>query len=248
MTAWNNGQPPDIVWSNVGCAHPGLFMETSIDTMKAQMDVNYWSTVYLARATLKLWLQPSQTKTDTATPKTAKPRHFIMTSSVASFVGLAGYVPYAPTKAALRSLADTLHSEVNMYNGARRSNPESSPPTDIKIHCVCPATITSDGYLEEEKIKHPVTKVLEEGDPKQDEDEVAAASIKGLERGGHLVTTNFLGDAMRAGAMGGTPRNNWFLDTALSWAVNVAWLFIGPDMDGKVFKYGKKHGVDVPSS
>lgn len=211
------------------------------------MDINYWAAAYLAHASLKLWLKPATTaKTDLGSPsKSALPRHFIMTSSSIAFVGLVGYSTYAPAKAAMRSLADSLRSELNLYNGARRRDPTSGSPVDLKVHIVCPGTILSEGYEKENEFKHPVTKVLEEGDPKQTEDEVAAASIKALEKGNFLITTQFLGAAMRASSMGGSPRNNWLVDTLFSWVVAPVWLFIGPDMEGKVFNYGKKHGVTI---
>ena len=53
---------------------------------------------------------------------------------------------------------------------------------------------------------------------------------------------------MRAGMMGGSPRNNIFVDTVFGWVVYIAWLFIGPDMEGKVFNYGKKNKVDLPQA
>lgn len=207
------------------------------------MDINYFAAAYLAQATLKVWIKPSPNSASNVNPKLAKQRHFIMTSSVISFVGLAGYGPYAGPKSAMRSLADTLRSEMNLYNGARRKDPVNGPPSDIKIHCVMPGTITSPGFEEEEKLKHEVTKILEEGDPTQNEDEVAKAAVNGLEKGGFIITTNLLGHAMRVSALGGSPRNNWLIDTIFGWVVAVAWLFIGPDLDGKVFAYGKKHGL-----
>jgi 3-dehydrosphinganine reductase len=247
VTAWNNGNPPDIVWANAGMSQPDLFIDTPIETLRSQMDINYWAAAYLAQATLKEWLKPSPTKAESSKPKTIKPRHFIMTSSTICFVGVAGYSPYAPAKAAMRSLADTLRSEFNLYNGARRKDPVNGPATDIKVHCVCPGTITSPGHENEEITKHEVTKLLEKGDPAQNEDEVAAAAIKGLEKGGFLITTQFLGHAMRASALGGSPRDSWVVDTLFSWVTAVAWLFIGPDMEGTVFNYGKKHGMTKPA-
>ncbi|TKA80315.1 hypothetical protein B0A55_02198 [Friedmanniomyces simplex] len=249
VTQWNDGQPPDIVWANAGSSHPTLFIDTPLDTLRSQMEINYWAATYLAHATLYLWLKPttSSSKPEHTGTAAAKPRHFIMTGSVACFVGLAGYAPYSPAKSALRSLADTLRSELNLYNGYRRGHPEQGPAADVKIHCVVPGGIKSPGLEHENQIKHPVTKVLEEGDPTQTEDEVAVAAVKGLESGGYLITTQFLGSAMRAGTLGGSPRNNWFVDTVFAWVVNVAWLFIGPDMEGKVFKYGKTNEVQLPS-
>lgn len=244
VTSWNHGNPPDIVWANAGMAAPGLFIDTSIETMRAQMDINYWAAAYLAQATLKSWLVPATTPDKSAsTPSHTLPRHFIMTSSVAAFVGLAGYAPYAPAKAAMRSLSDQLRSEINLYNGARRKDPSSVSPAEVKIHTIFPGTILSPGLEEEDKTKHAVTKLLEEGDPAQTEDQVAAAAVKGLERGGYLITTQYLGHAMRAGILGGSPRNNWFVDTVFSWVIAIAWLFIGPDLEGKVFNYGKQHGL-----
>lgn len=216
------------------------------------MDINYWAACYLAHATLKLWLQPATTSSKPITPaeaKAAKPRHFIVTTSVAAFAPLAGYVPYAGPKSALRSLADNLRSEMNLYNGYRRgNNPSKAPAADVQIHCVAPGTIISPGLDHENTVKHPVTHVLEEGDMKQTEDEVAAAAVKGLEGGGFLIATQLLAKAMRAGMMGGSPRNNWFVDTVFSWVISVAWLFIGPDMEGKVFDWGKKNKVDLPAA
>lgn len=246
VTAWNNGNAPDIVWANAGSAHPGLFVDTPPETIRSQMDINYFAAAYLAHATLKTWIKPSPNTASNANPKLVKPRHFIMTSSTLSFFSIVGYGPYSSPKAAMRSLADTLRSEVNLYNGARRKDPANGPTADIKIHCVMPGTITSPGFEHEERLKHEVTKILEKDDPKQTEDEVAIAAITGLEKGGFIVTTQLLGHAMRASALGGSARNNWFVDTIFSWVVAIAWLFIGPDLEGKVFDYGKKHGLAAP--
>ncbi|SMR42647.1 unnamed protein product [Zymoseptoria tritici ST99CH_1A5] len=240
VTAWNHGNPPDVVWANAGMSEPRLFLDTPVSVLRSQMDVNYFAAAYLAQSTLRSWLEPANER---STARSPKPRHFIMTSSTVCFVGVAGYAPYAPPKSAMRSLADTLRSEVNLYNGARRKDPINGPPADIKIHCVCPGTITSPGHQNEEISKHEVTKILEKDDPAQTEDEVATAAVLGLERGGYLITTQLLGHAMRASALGGSPRNNWFVDTIFSWITAIAWLFIGPDLEGKVFTYGKKHGA-----
>lgn len=244
VTAWNYGQPPDIVWANAGASHPGLFVDTSLDTLRAQMDINYWAAAYLAQATLQSWLRPTSEKD----PANTASRHFIMTSSVVSFVGLAGYAPYAPAKAALRSLADSLRSEMNMYNGYRKANPSTGPKANVQIHCVFPGTILSPGLELENTYKHPVTKILEEGDTVQTEDEVAAAAIKGLERGGYLISTQLLGEAMKVGMLGGSPRNNWVIDTLFGWAAYVVWLFVGMDLEGKVWKYGLKNEINLPGS
>ncbi|KAB8754749.1 hypothetical protein FH972_026540 [Carpinus fangiana] len=43
VTAWNSNTPPDIVWANAGASSPQLFLDASVDTLRAQMDVNYWA-------------------------------------------------------------------------------------------------------------------------------------------------------------------------------------------------------------
>jgi len=245
-TAWNDGQVPDIVWANAGAAHPSLFLDASLETMRGDMEINFWAATYLAHTTLRTWLNPSDDSPSPATTsqKQPLPRHFIMTASTIAFVGVAGYSPYAPGKSALRSLADTLKSEMNLYNGARqRSSSPTSPET--KIHIVVPGTITSPGLATENKTKHPVTHILEDGDPEQSEDEVAAAAMRGLERGDYMITTHFLGHAMRVSMLGGSPRNGLFgvRDALFSWVTAIVWLFVGPDMEGKVWKWGKANGV-----
>ncbi|KAF2145740.1 uncharacterized protein K452DRAFT_244050 [Aplosporella prunicola CBS 121167] len=245
VTVWNGNQPPDVVWANAGMSIPKLFLETSVDVLRQQMDINYFSAAFLAQATLKAWLS-AESSTVKSTSASSLPRHFIMTSSCAAFVGLAGYAPYGPTKAALRSLSDSLRQEVQLYNGSRHHAGAHQAP-EIKIHLICPGTILSPGYVQENTTKHPITKILEEGDPAQTEDEAAAVAVRELEKGYYLIATNLLAKAMRVGALGGSPRNNWFIDIVFSWLISIAWFFIQPDLEGKVYKYGKQHGVSNAS-
>ncbi|KAF2496363.1 putative 3-ketosphinganine reductase [Lophium mytilinum] len=242
-TAWNNGQTPEIVWANAGAAKPGLFLETPLETMRKQMDINYWAAVYLAHTTFKSWLYPSDASAHSAT--TQPPRHFIITSSSVAWCNIAGYGTYGPAKAALRSISDSLRSELNLYNGARRSTATTTKPApyDVKIHTVYPGSILSPGLELENQSKHPVTHILEESDPHQTEDQVAAAAIKGLERGDYMIATNWLGQLMRVSGMQGSPRDSLLWDTVGQCITSIAWLFIGPDMEGKVWNWGKKNGM-----
>ena len=172
-TTWNHGQAPDIVWQIAGAAHPALFTETPVETLRSQMDINYWGAAYLAHATMKAWTQSSSGSKQQGSTKPNSPRQFIMTSSVAALAGFAGYAPYSPAKAAMRSLADTLRSEVLLYNGWRRSKDAAlraqAPDRDISIHLVMPGTISSPGLQTENLTKHAVTKELEKGDIVQTE-------------------------------------------------------------------------------
>ncbi|TVY47431.1 3-ketodihydrosphingosine reductase [Lachnellula occidentalis] len=221
--AWNSGESPDIVWCIAGASYPNLFVETPISTMRQQMDVNFWSCADMAHVVLKEWLTPSALQQ-------GKERHLVFTSSIVAFCALTGYTPYAPAKAAIKSLSDTLAQEVLLYGN------------NVKIHTVFPCTILSPGYVVENQSKPGVTHILEAADPKQTPEEAAARSIAGLEKGQYLVTLNWIGSIMRACAWGTSPRNNWLFDTLETWLASIVMLFVGLDMDAKVVSYRKKHG------
>jgi 3-dehydrosphinganine reductase len=191
--------------------------------MRQQMDINYWSCVDMAQAILGSWLAP-------ASSSKGRERHLIFTSSVVAFYPVAGYAPYAPSKAAIKSLSDTLAQELLLYG------------EDVKVHTVFPGTISSPGLERENQSKPEITHILEESDPVQTPDVVAARAIDGLEKGQYLVTVGWLGAAMRACAWGGSKRNSWVLDTLMTWVTSLAWPFVAWDLDGKVKAYGKKNG------
>ncbi|KAK2608796.1 3-dehydrosphinganine reductase [Conoideocrella luteorostrata] len=222
-TAWNNNTPPDIVWCVAGTSVPELFVDMEMSSLRRQMDVNFYGTAELSHAILREWLSPSA-------PVTKEPKHLVMTTSVVALYTIPGYAPYAPSKWALRGLADTLSQEVMMY------------PQNVKVHVVYPGTILSPGFEREELVKPAVTKLLEETDPKQTPDEVAAAAIRGLENGDYFVTVNWLGNLMRLGMLGGSFRNNWVIDTLGAWLISIVWIFVQADLHGKIRGYGKKHG------
>jgi 3-dehydrosphinganine reductase len=243
-TTWNRGVTPEIIWANAGSSVPGLFIETSIETMRQQMDLNYWAAAYLAHHTLKAWLYPTSPYKSGATPEA--PRHFIMTSSTVAFVNVAGYAGYGPAKTALRGLADTLRSEILLYNGARRSKTTTSQapaPFDINIQVIFPGNISSPGHVQEDKTKHAVTVALESSDPIQTETEAAQAALNGLDNGNYMTATNWLGKLMRISSLGGSPRDNIIVDTLGQWVTSIVWLFVAPDLESKVWGWGKKEGM-----
>lgn len=246
-TAWNNGTTPEVVWAVAGASIPGLFVETSTETMRKQMDLNYFSAAYLAHKTLQAWWYPDIPYSPQDKSAVSQgTRHFILTSSGVAFVGLAGYTPYSPAKAALRSLADGLRSEVLLYNGARRSKAatgQTPAPFDVDIHAVFPGSVLSPGFENEEKTKHAVTRLLESSDPKQSEVEAATAAVRGLENGNYMTTTNWMIAVLRWGSLGSSQRNNIVVDTMMAWIVSVVWLIMVPDLNGKVWGWGKKEGM-----
>uniref|UniRef100_A0A093V554 3-dehydrosphinganine reductase n=1 Tax=Talaromyces marneffei PM1 TaxID=1077442 RepID=A0A093V554_TALMA len=239
-TTWNNGVAPDVVWCCAGYCHPGLFIDVPIKTLRDQMDTVYWTSAYTAHATLRRWLVPVSQTTGKEHPP---PRHLIFTASTLAVFTVSGYSPYSPPKAAMRNLSDVLVQEIEMYNGARRKKDADAPATDVKIHIVFPMGMTSPGFENEQKLKPELTHIMEEADKPQLPEEVASIAIKGLERGDFQIITNAIGQIMRSSALGSSPRNNIFFDTAASWLSNVVCLFVIPDLAKKAFNYGKQKGI-----
>ena len=233
-----------MLWCIAGSAYPEFFINMETDRLREQMDQNYWSAAYMVHATLRDWLQPRLTSgMPTADDSTSlEPRHIILTSSVVAFYPIVGYSQYAPAKAALRSLSDTLSQELKLYSGTGKHKSSPGPPVDVRIHTIFPGNILSPGYEIESLTKPAITAKLEEDDKAQTEDEVASVCVKRLQNGEYLITTGFLGSLMRGSAWGGSPRNNRFLDTVMSWITSIAWLFIQPGLDGKVTRWGIEHG------
>ncbi|GJN69063.1 3-dehydrosphinganine reductase [Purpureocillium lilacinum] len=220
---WNNGRSPDVVWCVAGFSIPELFVDMDMASLRKQMDVNFYGTAEMSHAVFREWLAPDA-------PIEKEPRHLVMTTSVVAFYSIPGYAPYAPSKWAIRGLADTLSQEAMLY------------PQIVKVHAVFPGSILSPGYDRENISKPGITKVLEETDPKQTPDEVAEMAIRGLERGDYYITVNWLGSLMKWGTLGGAFRNNWVVDTLGAWLAPIAWIFAQMDMHGKIRGYGKKHG------
>ncbi|KAK8086180.1 3-ketodihydrosphingosine reductase [Apiospora phragmitis] len=212
-TAWNDGQPPEIVWCLAGLATPMLWTEE--EAMKAarySMDVNYFGSAEMSRAIMCAWLLPGQAEQGAKQPSTKQSRpaakHIIFTGSVLSTFSLAGHGTYAPSKFAVRALADALAME---------------------MHLVLPNSVTTAGYERENATKP------------QSAEEVASLSIAGLEKGRYFITTAFVGDLMRWGAMGKSPRNNWFIDTLMASILPLIMLYVTWDMKKVVSSWVKKN-------
>ncbi|KAI1504185.1 short-chain dehydrogenase [Biscogniauxia marginata] len=224
--AWNNGQPLDIVWCVAGMSTPDFWVEAPLSATRSQMDINFWGSAEMAHAILRLWCAPDA-------PVVPEPKHLIFTSSVLAFFPVIGYGPYTPAKAALRGLADTLVQELEMY------------PQKVNVHVVFPGSISSPGFERENKTKPQITQIIEDGDPVQSPDTVAKAAIGGLEKGQYFITVAFLGHALRWSALGGSPRSNRLVDTLMACVLPLVWLFVLPDIFGKIRNFAKQNGHPV---
>jgi len=228
--AWNSGAPPDIVWCIAGMSTPLLWThDDSMAAARRNMDVNYFGAAEMSHAILREWLVPTPTTSSKA--PLPEPKHLIFTASVLALFPIIGYGPYTPTKYALRGLADTLAMEMSLY-----------PDTPVKVHVIFPATITTPGFDRENQTKPGITAELEKEEPAETADTVASRSIAGLERGDYFVTVSFLGELMRCGVMGGSPRNNWVLDTVLGWFIPIVYFFVLRGMNSQIVQWARKYG------
>ncbi|KAK7943982.1 ABC multidrug transporter Mdr1 [Apiospora aurea] len=98
----------------------------------------------------------------------------------------------------------------------------------------------------ENRIKSDVTKLLEAGDTPLTPKVIASRSIKGLESGQELITTDFQTGLVGRSMLGGSVRGGFlrgFVDWMLaSWLVLVM-VFVRGDMDKKVRDWGTKFGA-----
>lgn len=240
-TAWNSGSPPDVVWCCAGASYPTLFIDTDVSQFRSQMDSNYFSAVYTSHAILRAWLRPQKSSSDEAKPAAERlaARHLILTGSFLAFYPVAGYAPYNPTRAAIRSLSDELSQEMNLYAAANPGQPS------VKIHTVFPATILTESYEAENKIKSDLTKMLEGPNAGQTPAEVARGSIGGLESGHELITTDWQTRLVMCSTLGPSGRGGFWkglLDWIVGSAMLLAMVFVRGDMDRQVRNWGKQYG------
>jgi 3-dehydrosphinganine reductase len=116
-------------------------------------------------------------------PPNSPNRKIVFTASLLSFTAVPGYAAYAPAKAAIRMLADTLREECLLY--------------DIDIHCSFPANILSPGFENEEKTKPDITRTIEGAAGAETPETVAQNIIQRLERGHKHITYEMNGDIVK---------------------------------------------------
>lgn len=142
----------DIMICNAGFGYYGTVEETSGETMRRMMDVNFTGTFYGARAALPVF-------------RAAGRGHLMIVSSIVGRRGIAQMSGYSATKAAQAGFAEALRAE---FAG-----------TDIHVSVVFPvSTDTEFKYAMERDFGHSVAGL----GPKQSVDAVARAMVGGLRR------------------------------------------------------------------
>jgi 3-dehydrosphinganine reductase len=167
--------PVDVLVTCAGEARPGHFEQLSPQVFEDQMALNYFGTLHAVRAVVPTMLE-------------RRGGHLVLVSSTAGLVGVYGYSAYAPTKFALRGLAETLRAELKPYG--------------IVVSCAYPPDTDTPGLTRENLEKPEATARISAAVKVRSPAVVAAAMIRGVERD-RLVITADPGTALltRAGGL-----------------------------------------------
>jgi 3-dehydrosphinganine reductase len=150
---------PGWAIANAGIAVPGEFLTQSLDAHEAQMSVNYMGALYFAKA---------------VTPAMTPGGKLVFVSSGAAFFGVYGYSAYAPSKFAMRGLAEVLRVEL--------------APRGIHVTLAYPPDTDTPMLEAENRVKPEITKKISESGGLWSSLDVAKAILKGADRGRFAVT------------------------------------------------------------
>jgi 3-dehydrosphinganine reductase len=151
---------PELVIASAGMVVPGLFAELPLEAHQRTMAVNYFGTLYLARAAL-----PAM--------KAARRGRLVLISSGAALLGFYGYTAYAPSKFAVRGLAEALRSECK--------------PDGVDVSVVYPPDTDTPQLHAEDKLRPEATRRIAGGSAVLSAGYVADAILRGIDRNRFVI-------------------------------------------------------------
>lgn len=151
----------DLLVTAAGASHPGYFGALELEHFRAQMDLNYFGTLYPIRAVIGGMLERGNGA-------------IVGISSAAGLVGVFGFGAYAPSKYAVRGLMDALRAEVEARG--------------VFVACAYPPDTLTPGFETENLIKPPETAAVSAGIKPKLPEEIAAGLVRGIERDRHVIT------------------------------------------------------------
>ncbi|CAL5221529.1 g3737 [Coccomyxa viridis] len=204
----------DVLVCCAGASYPGRFLEQDVQVFEETMNLNYFGTLRVLKAFLPGMVRRGEGEV-------------VLVSSAAAVCGVAGYSSYAPSKAAVRSLADTLRNELL--------------PTGVHVSVAYPPDTDTPGYANENTTKpsecHAISRAA--GDVLYTPDQVAECMMRGLEQGAyHLPSPDFGQNLMVAASAGLSPHAyNGLLEFLLAPFVALALRIFGKIVDKAVLKH-----------
>lgn len=154
--------PPELVVTSAGVARPGHFGQLTPEDFDAAMQTNYFGSLHTVREFLPGMLA-------------ARRGAIVLVSSGAGLVGIFGYAAYAPSKFAVRGLAEVLRGEL--------------VDTGVSIHVSCPPDTDTPQLAEENKTKPQETHAISGSAGVVSPQMVAKDILRGVERGQFLIAT-----------------------------------------------------------
>lgn len=148
--------PPDLVVASAGIVIPGLFASLPPAAFGETMAINYHGAIHLVKAVL-----PAM--------RARRAGRIVLISSGAGLIGLYGYTAYAPSKFALRGLAEALRGELK--------------PDGVAVSIVYPPDTDTPQLAEEIRTRPEATGKIAGGARVHSADEVATAILKGVRAG-----------------------------------------------------------------
>jgi len=176
--------PPDLLITSAGIAHPGYFRELPVDVFERTMAVNYFGSLYAARAVVPLMAERGSGQ-------------ICLISSGAALIGIYGYSPYSPSKFALRGLAECLRAELKGLG--------------ISVTIAYPPDTDTPQLAEESKTKPYESKKITQTGGLWSAPRVAQAIIEGLVKKRFIVAPGFqMWFLARFGSLALPAMNFWF--------------------------------------
>lgn len=151
----------DLLVASAGIAIPGHFHDLDFEIFERTMAVNYFGVLYAIRA-----VAPAM--------KAERRGRVVLVSSGAGIVGLFGYSAYAPSKFALRGLAETLRNE---FAG-----------DGVGVSIVYPPDTDTPQLAAEMPHKPAETRAITAGARTWSAEGVAACIVRGIEKGRFAIT------------------------------------------------------------
>ncbi|GGF05840.1 SDR family oxidoreductase [Stappia taiwanensis] len=152
--------PPDWAVLNAGIARPGHFLDQPVDDHHDQMATNYFGALNIARV-----VAPEMAE--------AGGGRMVFVSSGAAFFGIYGYAAYAPSKFALRGLAEVLRVEL--------------AGKGISVTLAYPPDTDTPQLVAENETKPAITQAITAGGGLWSAERVAERIVRGASRGRFLV-------------------------------------------------------------
>ncbi len=188
---------PELVVANAGIVITGLFTEVGADAFRRTMDVNYFGVLNVVRAVL-----PGM--------RARRKGRVVVVSSGAGLIGLYGYRTYAPSKFAVRGLAEVLRAELK--------------PDGIAVSVVYPPDTDTPQLHEEIRTRPTATSRIAGGAKMHSASSVAEAIMRGIAKDRFVIAPGWeMGALAKLHSLAAPVLNRFWFDPVVK-----RWHGVGP--------------------